>query len=156
MTRRSFLKSAWKYLGVIALLEGVWIALSMMKNKQGTSSLEERNLKTVGKLSEIPTGTLIPFRTGRFFLLRLDDGGLIAISMICSHLGCTVNWDASEGLFKCPCHSSCFDRLGNVVKSPASKGLNYHKILVKDGVILVDVENVMVRQAFDPSVVTYA
>jgi cytochrome b6-f complex iron-sulfur subunit len=98
----------------------------------------------------------MPFRTGRFFLIRLDDGGLMAISMICSHLGCTVNWDASEDIFKCPCHSSSFDRLGNVIKSPASKALNYHKVIVRDGMIMVDMENLMVKQKFEPGVVTYA
>jgi cytochrome b6-f complex iron-sulfur subunit len=156
MNRRAFLRSLWKYLGIVALLEAVVISFSMVRSRTSRTGHEVRRLKEVGKLSDIPPGTIMPFRTGRFYLIRLDDGGLMAISMICSHLGCTVNWDASENVFKCPCHSSIFDKLGNVVKSPATKALNYHKVLLKDGNILVDTENVMVKQKFEPGLITYA
>jgi cytochrome b6-f complex iron-sulfur subunit len=156
MNRRVFLKSIWKYLGILALLEAVVISFSMMKGRANRSGPESRNLKAVGNLSDIPPGTIMPFRSGRFYLIRLDDGGLMAVSMICSHLGCTVNWDASENIFKCPCHSSSFDKYGNVIKSPATKALNYHKVLLNEGNILVDTENIMVKQKFDAEVVTYA
>jgi cytochrome b6-f complex iron-sulfur subunit len=155
LSRRSFLKSTWKYLGIVALLEAVVVSFSMMKTRSSGTTLDQKNLKVIGSLSEIPPGTLIPFRSGHFFLLRLDNGGLMAISMTCSHLGCTVNWDATENIFKCPCHSSSFDRMGNVIKSPAAKALNYHRVIVENGTIMVDLDNLMVRQKFDPSVVTY-
>ena len=156
LNRRDFLKSIWKYLGILALLEAIVISFSMVRSRASRSVQERRNLKKVGKLSDIPPGTIMPFRSGGFYLIRLDDGGLMAVSMICSHLGCTVNWDASEDVFKCPCHSSSFDRLGNVIKSPATKALNYHKVLLQDGIIMVDTDNVMVRQKFEPGVITYA
>jgi cytochrome b6-f complex iron-sulfur subunit len=156
LNRRAFLKSIWKYLGLLAVVEAIVVSFSLMRTRSSQSNLEPQNLKAVGSLSDIPPGTLIPFRTGRFFLIRLDDGGLMAISMICSHLGCTVNWDASDSVFKCPCHSSSFDKFGNVIKSPASKALNYHKVLVKEGMVMVDLKNILVKQKFDPGVVTYA
>ena len=156
LNRRAFLKNAWKYLGLVALAEAVVLSFSLMRSRTSQSLLEEANLKTVGRIDDIPPGTIMPFRSGRFYLMRLEDGGLMAVSMVCSHLGCTVNWDAADKVFKCPCHASSFDRFGNVIKSPATKALNYHKVFVNDGVILVDTENVIVKQKFEPAVVTYA
>ena len=155
LTRREFLNSLWKYLGILAILEGVILSFSMMRSR--SSAVKESNLyKSAGKLADIPRGSVMPFRSARFFLVRRDDGGLMAISMVCSHLGCTVNWDASEQLFKCPCHASVYDSLGNVVKSPATKALNYHRVIVENGEVLVDLGNFIVRKEFDPSVVTNA
>ena len=156
LNRRAFLKTIWKYLGLVALIEAIVISFSLMRSKSTRAQMEARNLKTVGNLSDIPPGTIMPFRSGRFYLIRLDDGGLMAVSMICSHLGCTVNWDAADKVFKCPCHASSFDKWGNVIKSPATKSLNYHRVLVRDEMVFVDMENIIVKQKFEPGVLTYA
>jgi cytochrome b6-f complex iron-sulfur subunit len=47
--------------------------------------------------------------------------GFTAISLICTHLGCTVV-SQSDG-FACPCHGSRFDLQGKVIHGPASKSL---------------------------------
>jgi cytochrome b6-f complex iron-sulfur subunit len=48
--------------------------------------------------------------------------GFTALSLICTHLGCTVE-SKPEG-FACPCHGSRFDPQGKVVLGPAAKPLN--------------------------------
>lgn len=154
-SRRNFLKSAWKYLGAIAIAEGLLVSFTFFRSRKQESSMAGKNLRSVARLSSIPPGTIMPFRSGRFYLVRLEDGGLMAISMICSHLGCTVNWDAAEKVFKCPCHSSSFDRQGNVIKSPATRALDYYRVIVDKGQVLVDLENPIVKNKFEPSVVTY-
>ena len=35
-----------------------------------------------------------------------DDEKIIALSTVCTHLGCTPNWLEMERKFKCPCHGS--------------------------------------------------
>lgn len=155
LSRREFLNSIWKYLGVLAILEALVISFSMMRARTVAGTQRSKLYKSAGKLADLAPGTMVPFRSGRFFLLRLDDGGLLALSMVCSHMGCTINWDASEKVFKCPCHASVFDKLGNVVKSPASRALNYHKVIIENGEIMVDLENFITKKEFDPSVVTY-
>ncbi len=155
LSRREFLNSAWKILGIVAVLEAVVLSFSMMRTRSSGGSGEKKLMKAAGNLADLPPGTVMSFRSGRFFLVRLDDGGLLALSMVCSHMGCTVNWDASEKVFKCPCHASSFDRLGNVIKSPAARALNYHKVIVENGRIMVDLNRFIVRKEFDPSVVTY-
>lgn len=49
-------------------------------------------------------------------------GGFTALSLVCTHLGCTVE-SKPEG-FACPCHGSRFDPLGKVTRGPAQKPLN--------------------------------
>ncbi len=154
-SRRNFLKSAWKYLGAIAIAEGLLVSFTFFRSRKTGGNVAGSNLRPVAGLSDIPPGTIMPFRSGLFYLVRLEDGGLMAVSMVCSHLGCTVNWDAAEKVFKCPCHSSSFDRLGNVIKSPATSALNYYRVTVDKGQVLVDLGNAIVKNKFDPSVVTY-
>jgi cytochrome b6-f complex iron-sulfur subunit len=154
-SRREFLNSIWKYLGLIAMLEAVVISLTMMRSRTSKGNERKGGMKPIASLANVPPGSVIPFRSGRFYLIRLEDGGLMAISMICTHLGCVVNWDMIDNVFKCPCHASSFDKLGNVIKSPATRALNYHRVRVENGQVLVDLENFLVRKKFDPSVVTY-
>lgn len=54
-------------------------------------------------------------------LLIRDPDGIRAISLICTHLGCTLEYQADN--FSCPCHGSRFDREGQVVKGPAVEPL---------------------------------
>jgi cytochrome b6-f complex iron-sulfur subunit len=48
--------------------------------------------------------------------------GFTAMSLVCTHLGCTVE-SKPEG-FTCPCHGSRFDLQGEVLRGPAGKPLN--------------------------------
>ena len=54
----------------------------------------------------------------RVWMIRNADG-LYALIAICTHLGCTPNWFASEERFKCPCHGSNFLLDGTNVAGPA-------------------------------------
>jgi cytochrome b6-f complex iron-sulfur subunit len=68
-------------------------------------------------------------------LVRKKDG-FTAYSLVCTHLGCTVQ--VSADIFKCPCHGSQFDDHGNVTKPPASKSLPTLRVEVaSDGQVVV-------------------
>jgi cytochrome b6-f complex iron-sulfur subunit len=65
--------------------------------------------------------------------------GFYALSTVCTHLGCTPNWLASEEKFKCPCHGSGFVKTGINIEGPAPRPLERYKIvLAEDGQILID------------------
>ena len=49
------------------------------------------------------------------------DLGFEAYSLICTHLGCTLE-ESGEG-FSCPCHGSQFNPVGKVIKGPAREDL---------------------------------
>jgi arsenite oxidase small subunit len=50
----------------------------------------------------VKTGKPVPGGVG-------PDADIVAYSNLCTHMGCPVNYDASERVFKCPCHFSLFD-----------------------------------------------
>lgn len=41
------------------------------------------------------------------------EGNIVAYSILCSHMGCPVSFDADAKTFKCPCHYSIFDPENN-------------------------------------------
>ena len=68
-----------------------------------------------------------------------EEEHIYAIHAKCTHLGCTPNWFADEGVFKCPCHGSQFNSNGVNFTGPAPRPLDRFQIyLGDDGRILVD------------------
>jgi len=58
--------------------------------------------------------------------LVIEEGPQVAtfgISPVCPHRGCTVNWQADQNRFVCPCHGSKFDAEGRQLRGPARKPL---------------------------------
>ncbi len=76
---------------------------------------------------------------GRFWLLHAP-GAVIAAYRKCTHLGCTVPWDAANDRFTCPCHGSQFDkRTAVVLRAPAPTPLSlFHIRESAAGVLVVD------------------
>lgn len=68
-----------------------------------------------------------------------DEEKLYAIIAICTHLGCTPRWLASESKFKCPCHGSGFRFDGVNFEGPAPRPLERAKITLSEtGEVLID------------------
>jgi cytochrome b6-f complex iron-sulfur subunit len=81
---------------------------------------------TVPKASLPKPGEELLFPDEKVLVRRLRNGQLGAISLICTHLGCTVT-RVTTG-FLCPCHGSQYDADGIVVGGPAPKTLPWHAI----------------------------
>jgi cytochrome b6-f complex iron-sulfur subunit len=68
-----------------------------------------------------------------------QDGVLVALSVICTHLGCVPTWLAAERKFKCPCHGSGFYSNGVNFEGPAPRPLERFRIVMTaEGKIMVD------------------
>ncbi len=154
--RRGFLKKLWVGLGAVAGLELAWVFSSFFSPVERKSHGLISSLKTVGNLNQIAKGSVTPVRSGQFYLVRLEDGGLLALSLKCSHLACSVNWDATERKFICPCHASQFDMTGNVINPPAPRALDYYPVFIENGVVKVDTGRPVKRDRFEKGQAVYA
>jgi len=85
----------------------------------------KRRVLASAAAADVPPGGALVFRDERIALLR-DETGFYALSLICTHLGCTVT--VSEDALSCPCHGSRFDRQGTVLKGPADRSLERIKV----------------------------
>jgi cytochrome b6-f complex iron-sulfur subunit len=109
-----------------------------------------------GQIDEFQPGTVSHITKGRFYISRLEDGGLLALWQRCTHLGCTVPWRDDEGQFHCPCHSSLFNNKGEVIGGPAPRPLDIFPVEIVSGQIIVDTGTPIAREKWDPSQVTRA
>jgi cytochrome b6-f complex iron-sulfur subunit len=73
-----------------------------------------------------PGGSVVgrPVGYGRpIVVVALPGGGYAADDAVCTHLGCTVGYDAGADVLACPCHGSTFTTGGAVVHGPATRAL---------------------------------
>jgi Rieske Fe-S protein len=52
-----------------------------------------------------------------------ENGRIIALSAVCTHMGCTVGWNNADKTWDCPCHHARFDPSGKVLSGPAKSDL---------------------------------
>lgn len=154
--RRDFIKKLWAGLGILAGVELSAIAAAFLfSNKGRKQKTDKSKLVTVGAVAEFQPNTVTAFRPGRLFVCRLEDGGFLALSLRCTHLGCSVNWQENEKKFICPCHSSSFDLVGNVLSPPAPQALDMYPVQIQNGQVVVDTAKKLKRKRFKRSQVTY-
>lgn len=155
-TRRSFLKKLWGAFGVIAGLELIAVSAGFMMPGKRKAISSNTNLILAGKVNDFELNSVFPFRSGKFYLVRLSDGGFLAVSLKCSHLGCSVLWNEENQQFNCPCHASSFNLVGKVINPPAPRPLDTFPVIIEEGQVKVDVGRPVKRFAFESSQVTYA
>ena len=61
-------------------------------------------------------------------LYKDDHGTVHAINPTCTHLKCSVTWNAAEKSWDCPCHGARYTFDGKVLNGPADKDLEYIEI----------------------------
>jgi cytochrome b6-f complex iron-sulfur subunit len=151
-SRRSFLSRLWLGLGGLAIAEYLWLTIEFLRPRPGPA--EAAGILVAGPVDRFDPGSVTAFPEGRFYLTRLTDGGFLAVSRECTHLGCTVPWMADEGRFVCPCHSSAYDIRGDVLSPPAPRALDLHPIRIENGIVKVDTGSTLKRRYFEAAQVT--
>ena len=155
-TRRSFLNSLWIILGGVALAEFVAVAFAFLRPPKSKALREKaETIITAGAVERFTRDSVTAFVRGKFYLARLEDGGFLALSRTCTHLGCTVPWIEKDMKFACPCHGSTFDITGNVIDPPASRALNIYPIAIENNIIKVDTRKPIKRSTFRVEQVVY-
>jgi cytochrome b6-f complex iron-sulfur subunit len=152
-SRRRFLLKAWLGLAAVALAEAAWVVVEFLRPRR-VQTFEESTIVVAGPVDRFEAGSVTAFPQGRFYLVRLEDGGFLALSRVCTHLGCTVPWIADEHRFLCPCHASAFDVRGDVVNPPAPRALDLYPVRIENHIVKVDVATPIPRSAFEAAQVT--
>ncbi len=70
-------------------------------------------------------------------LVVRTDRGFVALSAVCTHLGCLVEFDAAKHDIPCPCHGAIFDLGGKVVAGPPPRPLAMYAVSEADGKVYV-------------------
>lgn len=78
-----------------------------------------------------------PTRTA--WVYKDDSGNIVALSPICTHLGCVVSWEGNESFpdqFFCPCHDGRYTKDGvNVPGTPPTAPLPLYEQKVENGML---------------------
>jgi cytochrome b6-f complex iron-sulfur subunit len=148
--RRRLLRRLWAALGLAALGELAWVVVSFLRPRQADAE-RAAGLVVAGPVDRFEPGSVSAFPAGKFYLVRLKDGGFLALHRECTHLGCTVPWVAEQARFTCPCHASAFDITGSVLSPPAPRPLDLLPVRIENGIVKVDPRQRLRRTAFDPS-----
>jgi len=155
-TRRSFLNILWIILGGVALAEFIAVAFAFLRPRKLKARGENADsIITAGAVESFRPNSVTAFVRGKFYLACLEDGGFLALSRTCTHLGCSVPWIEKELKFACPCHGSAFDITGNVIDAPAPRALDIYAITIENNIIKVDTREPIKRNTFRVDQVTY-
>ncbi|GAB4549099.1 MAG: hypothetical protein Kow0063_44000 [Anaerolineae bacterium] len=129
-------------LGSLGLLGGLLSAIrGTLRFLTPPVSRARSPIVVVGPPETFPNGKLTPLPKEPVLIGR-DEGGLFAISAICTHLGCTV-MEGDEGL-ACPCHGSRFSADGANLSGPALRPLPHLALTLNDdGLVKVDLSQVV-------------
>ena len=96
------------------------------------SAVTEVTLKDAQKL---PAGSVLMFKFGTApaMLILLADNTWVALTAVCTHLGCTVQYEPQMDRIHCACHGGVYNPYtGANVSGPPPKPLKLFKVAVND------------------------
>jgi len=116
-----------------------------------TKTSESTNWIRFGPLSRIETGVPELFKvsvdqtTGwiedekevALYVLTENGRDYLAMSNICTHLGCRTRWIPDQEQFFCPCHNGVFDKHGYVVSGPPPRPLDMFESKIENGELYI-------------------
>jgi len=148
ISRRRLIGYAWIGAAAIVVGELIFGTLAFLWPRRKGPKVE--TVFIAGKVSDFKVGQVTPFRKERSFILRTGEG-FLAISGVCPHLHCIVNWNEMQKKFECPCHGAKFNEFGEVLEGPPPRPLDLYRLQIAAGNLVVDTASPIERNKFDPS-----
>ncbi|MDJ0677581.1 MAG: ubiquinol-cytochrome c reductase iron-sulfur subunit [Calothrix sp. MO_167.B42] len=139
MNRRNFINlfSVSLFISCLPIFTASYAAKPKPKKKPS----ESKNWINVGTVEELnKTGQILKEKSPLGPLLivgKSNSANLIAVNPTCPHLGCTVDWEAEENIFLCPCHASEFTTDGKVQNGPATEPLPTYETKIAGKSVMV-------------------
>jgi len=149
-TRRDFMAlTTWGISGFIGL--GLGIPAAIYVTSPARKSDQKQDWIRLGSISKVelntPTlfKTIIKQQTGwivneqeiSVYVLTENGRDFVAMSNICTHLGCRVRWIAEQEQFFCPCHNAAFGKSGDVASGPPPRPLDRYEVKIEDDQIFI-------------------
>ena len=122
ISRRDFLKLSLDGLLALGGLLGLAGLIRFFSYKTEPPKPTEFDL---GLAENYQPGSRTTFPEIPAVLIR-ESGNFTALSLVCTHLGCTVAVQPDG--FSCPCHGSLYNMNGSVTKGPATSALKSLRI----------------------------
>jgi len=108
-----------------------WIQLgAVSKVELGTPTLFKVNISR-------QTGWIVNQEELSVYVLTENGRDFVAMSNVCTHLGCRIRWIADQGQYYCPCHNGVYDKHGNVVSGPPPRPLDKYQIKVENDQLFI-------------------
>ncbi len=79
----------------------------------------------LGPANQYPINSRTEIAQASAILLHTP-GGFTAFSLLCSHLGCTL--EVKTDSYTCPCHGSKFDLTGGLINGPAKQPMRLLRV----------------------------
>jgi len=141
ITRRGFVKVA---VGGMTCVYAGAIAYPVYEylNTPVEQSIAEAAIKEVDlKLSDVPPpgqSTMFMFGPHPAMLIHFADGTLVALSAVCTHLGCTLHYNPPAPRIVCPCHGGQYDpHTGQNLAGPPPEPLKKYVVTTGKGKVTV-------------------
>jgi len=121
MNRRNFLKTLTFILGSTAVGALAYPLVRFLAPPQINTGGGQVSIKK----SDVPLGEgkEIVFGGTPAIVINVKGIGYMALSRVCTHLGCLVEYNKETNRFICPCHAGTFNMEGNVLSGPPPKPL---------------------------------
>jgi len=135
MKRRTFLSVIMAFLCSTGLVSFAYPLFRFL----APSGAGEKAQKITIKNDEIPSGEAkdIILNNTPVTIINRPGKGFIALSRVCTHLGCLVEYNRTKNDLICPCHAGAYDLEGNVVSGPPPKPLQKFPIQVEGENIVI-------------------
>lgn len=119
-------------------LGGLGVLGAYLGPHHGHSDLAERIVR-IGPVDDfrVGEGRLVRHGVTPFFVVRIDRENFVALSAVCTHVRCILEYDPRRKGLVCPCHEGRFDLSGNVVSGPPPRALPTYIVAVRAGDVYV-------------------
>lgn len=136
MTRRAVIEAFALGVGVAAVAAACGVAGAFASSSPDAHDTPDE--ADVASMQELRAAGSKRFSFGREpCIVVLKGDRLHAVSLVCTHLGCLVEWSREGRQFVCPCHRAAFDVEGRVLYGPPPRALTSYDAVVRGDRVVV-------------------
>lgn len=133
--RRTFLGIILGVIGAIIAALSVWPLVRFLSPVDKGAAAEKVRIAR----QDVPVGGahFFSYQGRPAVLLQPNAGEFVALTAVCTHLGCIVKWVDDDQEFLCPCHGGRFSPSGQVLGGPPPSPLENYSVTLEGDEILI-------------------